>query len=227
MKFITEADLRNLYKREPFTAYHLEPDVRLTPGARQFLMDHRIHIIGNNLGNKKETENNKKAASLTESKNNWKNMKLYSKMKSIEALFFLIEEELLQRDVGLAQSVINLRKQFYCIKNAVKTNVCSVENLCCHECTGIKQDNFSDTLEDCFEITEFHMQLKKGKEIIVLHQLRCALQEIEPVAREVYEGSDEEKILCEFIVGKVNQIINSFSHLICSAFGGEKCQRQR
>ncbi len=71
------------------------------------------------------------------------------------------------------------------------------------------------------------MQLKKGKEIIVLHQLRCALQEIEPVAREVYEGSDEEKMLCEFIVGKVNQIINSLSHLICSAFGGEKCQRQR
>lgn len=226
MKFITEADLRKLYKLEPFTAYHLEQDVRLTPGARQFLMDHRV-LIGDNSGNKIKTENKKEVAKITNSKNKWKDLKLYSKMQSIEALFLLTEEELLQRNVGLAQSVINLRKQFHCIKNVVKSrDYGSVENLCCHECTGIKKDNFSDTLEDCFEVTEFHMQLKKGKEIIILHKLRCALRELEPVMFELYE-SDDENTLCKFIISKVNQIINSLSQLICSAFGGEKCQKQR
>lgn len=228
MKFITEADLRNLYQLEPFTAYHLEPDVRFTPGARQFLRDHRIHMIENNSDNRKKTVNKKEPAELTESKNNWKNMKLYSKMKSLEALFLITEGELLQRDVGLAQSVIFLRKQFHCIKNVAKSKDSgSVDNLCCHECTGIKKDNFSDTLEDCFEITEFHMQLEKGKEIIILHKLRCALQEIEPVVLEFYESSDDdESTLCKFIISKINQIINSLSQLICSAFGGEKCQKQ-
>ena len=37
MKYITEADLRNLYRTTPFTTYETEPGTRLTPGARQFL----------------------------------------------------------------------------------------------------------------------------------------------------------------------------------------------
>lgn len=35
MKFVTEDDLRILFKREPFTSYHIPPDTRLTPGGRQ------------------------------------------------------------------------------------------------------------------------------------------------------------------------------------------------
>ena len=37
MKFITEEDLRDLYKKQPFTDYDLKEGERLTPGARQFL----------------------------------------------------------------------------------------------------------------------------------------------------------------------------------------------
>lgn len=39
MKFITEDDLRNLYKENPFASYELEPGSKLTPGARDFLSD--------------------------------------------------------------------------------------------------------------------------------------------------------------------------------------------
>ena len=39
MKFITEEDLRDLYKKQPFTDYDLKEGERLTPGARQFLVD--------------------------------------------------------------------------------------------------------------------------------------------------------------------------------------------
>lgn len=39
MKFITEDELRYLYKKEPFTSYELEPGAKLTPGAREFLAD--------------------------------------------------------------------------------------------------------------------------------------------------------------------------------------------
>jgi len=223
MKFITEGDLRDLYKIEPFTAYDLESNARLTPGARQFLTDRGINMLNGASGTR--TVKAKKSAELPESKNNWKKLRLYSLLKSIDALFLLTVEELLSRDVCLAQITLKLNRQFSCIKNTVKNNG-TVENLSCSECTGINENNFSDSLEDCFEITDFHMQLEKGREILILHRLRCALQEIEPVAQELSCSSEDEKKLFEEIVCKVNQIINSLSQLICSAVGGEKCQRK-
>lgn len=219
MKYITEEDLRDLFKKEPFTDYSLEPGVRLTPGARQFLIDRGINMI--------ETDSIKMPVPLEEKKVKvpCKNKKLYSRMRSIDALFLLTEEELLSRDICLAQSVIKLGKQFSCIINMLKNNT-PLENLCCMECTGINKNNFSNNLDDCFEVSEFHIQLEKGKEIVLLHRLRCELEEILPLVQEVYEGSAEETLLCEDMIGKVNQIINSLSQLICSAVGGKKCQRQ-
>jgi ethanolamine utilization cobalamin adenosyltransferase len=227
MKYITEEDLRDLYKKEPFTDYDLEPGARLTPGARQFLLDKGINMFDTDSGIAGKNANIKPAAIVAEKKvvcKN-KNKKLLSRMKSVEALFLLIEEELLGRDVCLAQSVIKLGKQFSCIKNAIKSEA-PVENLCCSECTGINKNNFSDDLDDCFEITEFHIQLEKGREIVDLHRLRCALNEINIDLQELYEGSEDKNGQCEDITGKVNQIVNSLSQLICSAFGGKKCQRQ-
>lgn len=47
MKFITEEDLRDLYKKEPFMEYNLQEGERLTPGARQFLLDRGINLYDN------------------------------------------------------------------------------------------------------------------------------------------------------------------------------------
>lgn len=221
MKYITEEDLRDLFRKEPFTDYDLEPGTRLTPGARQFLVDRGINMM--------DIDSVKLVTPLEEKKITYKsknkNKKLYSSMHSIEALFLLTEEELLSKDVCLAQSVIKLGKQFTYIVNMVK-NKGTIENLCCTECTGINKNNFSEELDDCFEISEFHIQLENGREIVILNRLRCALNEIITVMQEDFEDSDDEAGLCEDIIGKVNQIINSLSQLICSAFGGKKCQRQ-
>lgn len=225
MKYITEEDLRDLYRKAPFTDYDLEPGIRLTPGARQFLIDKGINIPETGFSSIGKNENVKPATVKTEKKDIRKNDKLYSSMKSIEALFLLTEEELLSRDVCLAQSMIKLRKQFSSLRASVKSKA-PVENLTCVECTGIKSNNFSEDLDDCFEITEFHIQLEKGREIVVLHRLRCALNEIKPLVQELYEDKDAETELCEDMIRKLNQIVNSLSQLICLAFGGKKCQRQ-
>ena len=55
MKFITEEDLRDLYRKEPFTAYALEPESRLTPGARQFLSDRGINMQSDAPAARKDT----------------------------------------------------------------------------------------------------------------------------------------------------------------------------
>ncbi|HJV45108.1 MAG TPA: ethanolamine utilization protein, partial [Bacillota bacterium] len=165
MKFITEGDLRDLYNKEPFTAFDLESEARLTPGARQFLLDRKIKILGSDSGHEKKnisTNGNVSAepsAAVAESKNNWKIMKLYTKLKSIEAVFFLTGEELLRKDVCLAQKTVQLNKQFSSIKNDLR-NKCTVENLPCVECSEIDLNNFSTHIDDCFEITEFHIQLE-------------------------------------------------------------------
>lgn len=213
MRFITEIDLRNLYRDEPFTSYVIQPEERLTPGARQFLVDHGIKI----------SDTRSCELISVEEKNNWKERKLISKMKSVEALFLFTAEELLSRDVLLAQYVIKLSKQFTNIKNALEGKS-SIENLSCNECVGINADNFSQDLDDCFEITDFHIQLERGKEIITLHRLRCALGEIEPIILELCEN--DEKELYQDIIEKVNQLINTLSQKICSIMGGKRCQRK-
>ncbi|MBU3145263.1 ethanolamine utilization protein [Clostridium sp. CF012] len=225
MKFITENDLRDLNRREPFTNYEIEPGARLTPGARQFLSDRGINMFDTDSYTKQNTVSTKKSSEVIQRKVNWKKKKLRSKMNSTEALFLQSYEELLSGDASLAQSVINLGKQFSFIKNHIEGKA-AVENLSFTECTGIKADKFSEDLDDCFEITESHMELKQGRKIILMHRLRCDLREIEPVVLELYEDSDDGKELCTEVIGKVNQIINTLSQMICSVLGGKECQRK-
>lgn len=140
-------------------------------------------------------------------------------------MFLTVAEELLNRDILLAQKVISLKKSFSDIKNALDEGK-PCENLSCEACTGINDENFFNDLGDCFEITEFHIQLGKGKEIINLHRLRCALREMELDILEAFEVGGDENTQCGEVMGKVNQIINTLSQLICYTAGGEKCQRK-
>lgn len=222
MRFITEDDLREQFKLKPFTQYVLENDERITPGARQFLMDRGISVLDADLIKKDNAEKNVTSNSLLVKRGNYKSEKLLSNMKSVEALFFLTEQELLGRDICLAQSVIILGKQFSSIINAVK-NKTPIEDLVFKNCTGMNKENYSFGLKECFEITEFHVQLEKSREIVILHRLRCSLEELIPVVQEFDESDGGQYV---DLVGKINQIINSISQLICLAYGGNKCQRQ-
>jgi Ethanolamine utilization cobalamin adenosyltransferase len=216
MRYITEEDLRDLYRKDPFTGYFLEQGARLTPGARQFLMDKGIRTF--------DTENQPPAIAPAQ-KDTCIHKKLSRYMISVEALFLQTQQELLSRDVCLAQSVISLGKQFRSIRNLVNGKG-SAEHLNFTDCTGIHCSNYSENLEDCFEITEFHMQLEKGREIILLHRLRCTLYELIITIQEQLEVDENGKEQGEDITGKIYQIINTLSQLICTAFGGKKCQRQ-
>ena len=100
----------------------------------------------------------------------------------------------------------------------------TLETIEVKECSGISKENFFDNIEDCFEITEFHIQLEKGKEILKLHLLRCALREVSLEISESYKH-DESQTGNE-IVKNVNSIINSISQMICITVGGERCQRK-
>ncbi len=225
MKFITEDDLRDQYRKEPFIEYEVESDSRITPGARQFLADRKIILFDAENPRKKPEAEKQKHLPSPPVPMDLCNKRLCIRIKSLGAMFLTVAEEMLSRDILLAQKVIGLKKSFSDIKNSLEDEA-ACDLLVCEQCSGINENNFSEDLGDCFEITEFHIQLGKGKEIISLHRLRCALREMEFDLREFFSGCDDEKEQCEEMIGKVNQIINTLSQLICYTAGGEKCQRK-
>lgn len=221
MKFITEEDLRELFKKEPFTSYEIKAGQRLTPGGRQFLLDRGVKICEHTTNIKAEKKADNKADKPKETISSLKKKILDSKLKSMEAMFLASAREVLSTDPFLAQSVIKLSKTFSDSKR-LKEN--SSEKLWCKDCTGIKIDNFSDNLDDCFEITEFHIQLEIGREIIILHKLRCALRELGFFMLEHETNHSENGDVN--ITEVVNQSINTLSQMICSIMGGKKCQKE-
>ncbi len=225
MKFITEDDLRDLYKKEPFTEYEIAPGIKLTPGARQFLADRQIFLPDEDpaiIARKNGKKDNKAEQNRDTRKDCTRRLEL--RMRSAEALFLFVAEDLLNRDVLLAQKIIALKKSLSDLRSALE-NGKACEQTACEGCTGIYDENFGFDLGDCFEITDFHIQLGKGREIISLHRLRCALRELQPDILEIYVGSGEKE-RCMEVTAKVNQIVNTLSQLICYAAGGEQCQRK-
>ncbi|WP_343775860.1 cobalamin adenosyltransferase [Clostridium sartagoforme] len=216
MKFITEEYLRDLYKKEPFSTYQLNQGERLTPGAKQYLSDRGIRMSD-------EVSYNKKANDIKESKTLQIGCKkrLYYKLKSMEAEFLVVSRDVLKDDIILSQNIISLGKKITNIRNFIAGET-ELEKLICQECTGINSTNFYDDIDDCFEITEFYMQLNKSNEILKLHVLRCKVHELELYLSEFYN----EDNLGHDVIKSVNSIINSLSQIICSIVGGKICQRK-
>ena len=144
--------------------------------------------------------------------------RLEAALKSTNAVFLETASGLLDKDPVMAQKVLELADNFSDIKKMHEEGR-SFPALACTPCSGINADNFSSDLGDCFEITSFHLQIPKGKEILLLHSLRCALYEFQVVLMEVHCTNKE-------IPERVNQIINRLHQMICIAFGGDGCQRQ-
>lgn len=217
MKFITEDDLRTIYRDKPFTSFDIEPDSRLTPGARQFLQDRQINVfadgtamhVGDGVIAGKEPSSG--------SPDLLRNKRLFASLKSADALFLLTASELIEKDVCLAQEVLDLGQKFDEIKQ-MDAEGKMFEPLPCKTCSCMNDSNFSSDLGECFEITSFHIQADKGREILLLHRLRCALYEVQVVVMETHCTN-------KCITERLNQIINRLGQMICTAFGGNGCQR--
>lgn len=217
MKFITEEDLREAYKREPFVRYEIPLDTRLTPGARQFLLDWRVQIIdgqekrhGQSCAEQVVFQQSKGAVEASQ-------QRLLLKMATAEALFLCLMKEIQGNDVFLDRQLIALYQRLGDIRRfaAEKT---PLPPFLFKACTGIAESQATDCLLPCFEVTEFHLQKEKGKEIAGLHHLRCVIHEMAIL--------ESEGCAAKEVVDSLLQIMNTLSQMICCTAGGEKCQRQ-
>lgn len=239
MKFITEADLRALYRKAPFTTYEPEADTRLTPGARQFLNDRNIRFQDvqpspgkwgvfygktseRTEGSFVKTDAEESAGETgddgaVEVPDSQKELSpekkaLFCRLHSAQALFLETGAELMGHDVLLAQKVFVLERHLARLQDEDDHT-----ELPCQPCTGIYKENFSEEMEDCFEVTSFHVQSERGKDVIRLHRLRCLLRELAADVRSLL-GDEKNK--------QLHQTINSLSQLICLVFGGKTCQKK-
>jgi ethanolamine utilization cobalamin adenosyltransferase len=209
MKFITEDDLRILFRREPFTSYDLLGGTRLTPGARQFLVDKKISFCDDPMSIKRKTF--KPEEKKVETKEPEANKQvvisgmLELKKKTLQAQFLEAGLLLMERDVLLAQQVFDLERKLSDVgkESTEEDNTIQV-------CTGFHKDNIKEPFDDCFDISGFHAQSEKGKEIVMLHRLRCSVREL------AAEAGDN----------RFNPVINRLSQLICLEYGGKACQRK-
>ena len=128
------------------------------------------------------------------------------KTKTLQAQFLEVGLVLMERDVLLAQQVFDLERKLSDVgkESAGEDNTIKV-------CTGFHKDNINESFDDCFDITGFHAQSEKGKEIVMLHRLRCSVREL------AAEAGDN----------RFNPVINRLSQLICLEYGGKACQRKQ
>ena len=216
MRFLTEEDLRLLYRNTPFAEYHIEPGTRLTPGGRQFLNDRGIRGCGERASARPVAVGNAQAAGnaqvagplLPAAPTSPASSHELLALRRAQSIFLSTGAELLDYSVVTAGEVFELERL---LASAAAGDFTREPE--CSACTGISAKNAGELLEDCFEVTGFHAQLEAGKEIVRLHGLRCELRCLEA---ELSGGRKRA----------VRTIINRLSQMICRAIGGTVCQRK-
>lgn len=103
MLFITEDNLRNEYYKNSFDTYIVQKGTKLTPQARQFLIDFKIDIIEENKLKKKKSSKKEMGSTKTDNSYN-KNIALLLK----ELAIFIKDY-----DMGKAAEVNDFAKKLY------------------------------------------------------------------------------------------------------------------
>lgn len=223
MKFITEMELRDLYNKEPFATYVLESDTRITPGARQFLVDRRITLVqAQNSGSNKSNTTQPKQKLRQE---NWCSLRLRARMDYLESIFLLTAAELFHSGAAvLSEEVMALVKCFRNLRKAEQEQIAPDKI----QFWGWSEEeiiNRSQNIEKLYGISEFHVGLENGKEIALLNHLRASLREVEPIILEAYWHEEKQVCSRQDLIDKINLIINLLCMMMWKCLGGQKCNR--
>lgn len=230
MKFITEMELRDLYKIDPFSTYVLEPNTKITPGARQFLMDRGIKLLpeqdrnGRSAGPALSNRANDSGTNSVQQPHNWCVLRLRSRLDCIESLFQMVATDLSScGDAVLAEEVLQLEKYVQSIKSA-EFHQTAPDKIELWEWSETEINNCAHNLEKYFDIHNFNGQLQQGKTMARLNHLRVSLREAEIAILEAYWNEEQQACTREDLIEKVNIIINVLRIMMWKCQGGQKCK---
>ena len=199
MRFITEEDLRQRFRRERFTEYEPEAGTRLTPGARQFLSDRGIRLTetenGVRPGNGQTGFGKKEAGSSlkqneqpreTEAEERSQGAHPAEELPCWQLELGNLQADFLQAGLDLQREDVLVSKEIFELERNLARLASGEEmaegerrwEMLCPACTGIGPENCRKCLADCFEITGFHAQSPNGRVVIRLHVLRSRLRKL-------------------------------------------------
>lgn len=166
MRFLTEEDLRLLYRNAPFAEYHIEPGTRLTPGGRQFLNDRGIRVCGERASARPVAVGNAQAAGnaqvagplLPAAPTSPASSHELLALRRAQSIFLSTGAELLDCSVVTAGEVFELERV---LASAAAGDFTREPE--CSACTGISAKNAGELLEDCFEVTAFTPSWRRGR----------------------------------------------------------------
>lgn len=232
MIYITEQNLRDLYKKQAFESFTLTEGEKLTPGARQFLADRQIILVdpadvkpqkmamipvdeaeGVILPDE-EAEKILSAAAQTEDVTAPllnEQEKLNGRFGALRALYLKQAAEIYGKDPILASEIFDM-----------ECSLCSIENgsdlhiLVPGSCSGMSAEELKRPHRECFAMTRTLLLTEHGVQAAVLHYLRS----------ETYRFyAENETLLGEKQRVRVAYLINLFSQMIHKTVGGTLCQK--
>lgn len=220
MKFITEMELRDLYKIEPFATFFLQPDTKITPGAHQFLVDRRVTVEQAQCNDDKKS--NTVEPKRSNGQENWCTLRLRRRMDCIDSLFLLIAAELLSSgNAVLSEEVMALGKCFQNVQNAEREQI-PPDKIQFWEWSEEEIKKCFEKLGNYVDIREFHVRLENGKEIALLNHLRASLREVEPALLETYWNEEKQACSRQDLIDTVYLIINILCMMMWKSSGGQK-----
>ncbi|AFM40578.1 hypothetical protein Desaci_1574 [Desulfosporosinus acidiphilus SJ4] len=221
MKFITEMELRERYKAEPFTTYFLEHQIKITPGARQFLVDRGVKLVqaqGRDDGGAKKSGNE----NSLQVRQSWLVQRLQGKMECLKALLLMVGSDLLKdSDAERAEEVLDLARYFQSLITAEREGTVPDDI----KFWGWAEEEIktcADNLGKFFEINDFHARLENGKTMTALNYIHASLCEMEPAILKVYWVEELGACSRQDLIDKVHLINNILCIMMWKCLGGQK-----
>lgn len=204
MYFITEAELRLHYQQEHFTDYTIKQGTRLTPEARQFLLDRKIVFLEQKQQKSQLSNVSKSKAPKYTSISSY----LKPKLEKISATFLLVVSFLTDEDMYTAEQVLILENYLadLCNKNDEHPRVTV---------------DLSLKTEKKHVVSAFHIQSSKGKEIAFLNFLLVDLKVFRAELMTNWSEKTGMEEQLNLIIEKVDKVCTVLEGLIHKAIGGD------
>lgn len=218
MRFITEMELRDLYKKEPFVEYTLSKETKLTPGARQFLTDRRIPFeAGVRRPKVKSPQGTAQQEGTDAVQPEWRTKKLFRRMEHTESLFLMMAANLSRAgNIILAENVIALGKYLRNARNACKEQK-EPAPVQFWGCSASELRNRADAAGQDENALWLDGDGSKGTEVVFLNYLRTAVRDIEPLVWDIQSQGDAAIIWCDGLCS----VLQGLADILCIMTG--KC----
>ena len=173
MKFITEYDLRTLYNQKPLEKYELKENEKLTPGARQFLVDKGLIIYEKKEKNFCNNSNNSidslNSVGKTETgKCLIKNNKLHNKIKLLQSEVLCIIDLINKKNINVANELLKAYKELGLILEFAENNKSDLKKTLINSVNNQSVD----------EITDLHLIANNSEYILRLNNLHWKIIEL-------------------------------------------------